>query len=90
MPNNEDVISSSLTSVELHLTSFFTEMNTIAPPKSCVNNLLDRNVFKATLFLVCLKVLPWKFLGVLVAPVNGKIYLQPRAFSVCDFQELSK
>ena len=47
--------TSSLTSVELHLTSLFTEMNTIAPPKSCVNSLLVRNEFKATLFLLCLK-----------------------------------
>ena len=33
----------------------FTDINTIAPPKSCVNILPARNKFKATLFLFCLK-----------------------------------
>ena len=37
-------------------------MNTIEPPKSCVNNLPARNDFKASLFLLCLKKLSWKSL----------------------------
>ena len=62
----------------------------IAPPKSCVNSLPARNEFKATLFLLCLKKLPWNSFGILVASVNGKNCPQPRASRVCDFKELSK
>ena len=47
--------TSSLTSVELHLTSLFTEISTIAPPKSYVNSLSVRNEFNTTLLLLCLK-----------------------------------
>ena len=41
MINNKDLL----------LTSLFREMNTIAPPKSCVNSLPGRNEFKATFFI---------------------------------------
>ena len=49
--------SSFLTSVELHLTSLFTEMNIMTEPsKSCwVKSLPVRNDFKATLFALCFK-----------------------------------
>ena len=57
MPKNEDV-TSSLTTVELHLTSLFKEMNTVAPTKSCADSLPARNEFKATSFLLYLKKLP--------------------------------
>ena len=78
--------TSSLTSVELHLTSLFTEMNNVAPPKSCVNSLPVRNEFNATLFLLCLKKLSWKSFGILVASINGKNCPQPWAWHVCDFK----
>ena len=90
MPKNEDVTSSSLTTVELHLTSLFKEMNTVAPTKSCANSLPARNEFKATSFLLYLKKLPWKSFGITVVSINGKHCPQPRAPSVCDFKELSK
>ena len=59
-------------------------MNTIAPPKSCVNNLPARNEFKASSFLLCLKKLHWKSFGILVASVNGKTCAELRASSVSD------
>ena len=52
--------SSLMTSVDLHLTPLFTEMNKTAPPKSCLKSSPARNEFKATLFLLCLKKFPWK------------------------------
>ena len=81
---------SFLTSVELHWTLLFTEMNTIAPPKSWANSLTSKNEFRATSFLLCLKNLPWKSFGILVAFVNRKNCSQPRASRVCDFKEMSK
>ena len=89
MPKNEDV-TSSLTTAELHLTSLFKEMNTVAPTKSCVDSLPAKNEFKATSFLLYLKKLPLKSFRIMVASVNGKHCPLPRAPSVCDFQELSK
>ena len=44
----EDVISSSLKSVDLPLPSLLTEMNAVAPLKSCVESLPVRNKFKST------------------------------------------
>ena len=44
----EEVISSSLKSVDLPLTSLLTEMNAVAPRKSCVERLPVRNKFKST------------------------------------------
>ena len=86
---NEDVIFSSLATIQLHLTSIFKEMNTIAPTKSCAYSLPARSEFKATSFLLCVKKLPRKSFGILVASVNGKKCPQPRAPGVCDFKELS-
>ena len=71
------------------LISLFTEMNTIAPPKSCVNSLPASNEFKVTKFLLCLKKILWKSFGILVAFVNWKNCQQPRASRVCNFK-LSK
>ena len=59
-------------------------MNTIAPTKSCVNNLPAGNEFKASLFLLCLKKLHWKSFGILVASVNAKTCPELRASSVSD------
>ena len=89
-PTFHQVLFDMLTTVELHLTSLFKEMNTIAPTKSYANSLPERNEFKTTSFLLCLKKLPRKSFGILVASVNGKNCPQPRASSVCDFKELSK
>ena len=83
-------MSSSLTSVELHLTLLFIEMNTKAPTKSCVNSFPTRIKFKITLFLLCLKKLLRKSFGILAASANRKNCSQPRVSSVCNFKELSK
>ena len=46
--------------------------------------------FKARLFLLYLKKLPWKSFGIFVTSENGKNCPQPRAASVSDFKELPK
>ena len=79
-----------MTSVDLHLTPLFTEINKIAPPKPCLKSSPARNEFRATLFLLSLKKFPWKSFGVLVASVNGKNCPKPLSSSGCDFKELSK
>ena len=47
--------SSSLTLIELHLTSLFIEMNIIAPPKSCINSLPVEMSSKLPYFYCALK-----------------------------------
>ena len=83
-----NIFFANVSGIALNFTVHRIEYN--STNKIYVNSLPARNEFKAALFRLCLKKLPWKSFGILVAYVNGKKCPQPRASGVCDFKELSK